>query len=83
MALFSNFVSLSLRKKIEQIPEHVLLIVFKIKKVRVKFKIILKKSKFLVFRVITNYFVISLAMADIMVAMMAMTFNFSVQVSGR
>lgn len=26
-------------------------------------------------RVITNYFVISLAMADIMVALMAMTFN--------
>ncbi|XP_055551301.1 octopamine receptor beta-2R [Wyeomyia smithii] len=33
-------------------------------------------------RVITNYFVVSLAMADIMVAMMAMTFNFSVQISG-
>uniref|UniRef100_A0A182MDI4 G-protein coupled receptors family 1 profile domain-containing protein n=1 Tax=Anopheles culicifacies TaxID=139723 RepID=A0A182MDI4_9DIPT len=34
-------------------------------------------------RVITNYFVVSLAMADIMVAMMAMTFNFSVQLTGR
>ncbi|XP_017969142.1 octopamine receptor beta-2R-like [Drosophila navojoa] len=34
-------------------------------------------------RVITNYFVVSLAMADIMVAIMAMTFNFSVQVTGR
>ncbi|XP_037729307.1 octopamine receptor beta-2R [Drosophila subpulchrella] len=33
-------------------------------------------------RVITNYFVVSLAMADIMVAIMAMTFNFSVQVTG-
>ncbi|XP_062560880.1 octopamine receptor beta-2R-like [Armigeres subalbatus] len=33
-------------------------------------------------RVITNYFVVSLAMADIMVAMMAMTFNFSVQITG-
>lgn len=35
------------------------------------------------FRVITNYFVVSLALADIMVAMMAMTFNFSVQITGR
>lgn len=35
------------------------------------------------FRIITNYFVVSLAMADIMVAMMAMTFNFSVQITGR
>lgn len=34
-------------------------------------------------RIITNYFVVSLALADIMVAMMAMTFNFSVQISGR
>ncbi|XP_055851149.1 octopamine receptor beta-2R isoform X2 [Episyrphus balteatus] len=34
-------------------------------------------------RIITNYFVVSLAMADIMVAIMAMTFNFSVQVTGR
>uniref|UniRef100_A0A1A9VFV0 Octopamine receptor beta-2R n=1 Tax=Glossina austeni TaxID=7395 RepID=A0A1A9VFV0_GLOAU len=34
-------------------------------------------------RIITNYFVVSLALADIMVAMMAMTFNFSVQVTGR
>ncbi|XP_059608992.1 octopamine receptor beta-2R-like isoform X2 [Phlebotomus argentipes] len=34
-------------------------------------------------RVITNYFVVSLAMADIMVAMMAMSFNFSVQITGR
>ncbi|XP_017479047.1 PREDICTED: octopamine receptor beta-3R-like [Rhagoletis zephyria] len=34
-------------------------------------------------RIITNYFVVSLAMADIMVAVMAMTFNFSVQVTGR
>ncbi|CRK89466.1 CLUMA_CG003205, isoform C [Clunio marinus] len=34
-------------------------------------------------RVITNYFVVSLALADIMVAMMAMTFNFSVQITGR
>ncbi|KAL5283027.1 Htr4.2 family protein [Megaselia abdita] len=34
-------------------------------------------------RVITNYFVVSLAMADIMVAFMAMTFNFSVQVTSR
>ncbi|XP_055677516.1 octopamine receptor beta-2R isoform X2 [Lutzomyia longipalpis] len=33
-------------------------------------------------RVITNYFVVSLAMADIMVAMLAMSFNFSVQVTG-
>jgi hypothetical protein len=35
------------------------------------------------FRVITNYFVVSLALADIMVAMLAMTFNFSVQFTGR
>ncbi|CAG9809871.1 unnamed protein product [Chironomus riparius] len=34
-------------------------------------------------RIITNYFVVSLALADIMVAMMAMTFNFSVQFTGR
>lgn len=34
-------------------------------------------------RVITNYFVVSLAMADIMVAMLAMSFNFSVQVTGK
>lgn len=34
-------------------------------------------------RIITNYFVVSLAMADIMVAIMAMTFNFSVQVTRR
>ncbi|XP_026461711.1 octopamine receptor beta-2R-like [Ctenocephalides felis] len=34
-------------------------------------------------RIITNYFVVSLALADIMVAMMAMTFNFSVQLTGR
>ncbi|XP_011186052.2 octopamine receptor beta-2R [Zeugodacus cucurbitae] len=34
-------------------------------------------------RIITNYFVVSLAMADIMVAVMAMTFNFSVQITGR
>lgn len=31
-------------------------------------------------RVITNYFVVSLALADMLVAMVAMTFNFSVQV---
>uniref|UniRef100_A0A1A9WYL3 G-protein coupled receptors family 1 profile domain-containing protein n=1 Tax=Glossina brevipalpis TaxID=37001 RepID=A0A1A9WYL3_9MUSC len=40
-------------------------------------------SRFSLYRIITNYFVVSLAMADIMVAMMAMTFNFSVQVTGR
>lgn len=34
-------------------------------------------------RIITNYFVVSLAMADIMVAMLAMSFNFSVQMTGR
>lgn len=34
-------------------------------------------------RVITNYFVVSLAMADIMVAMLAMSFNFSVQMTGK
>ncbi|XP_037910810.1 octopamine receptor beta-2R isoform X2 [Hermetia illucens] len=34
-------------------------------------------------RIITNYFVVSLAMADIMVAMMAMSFNFSNQVLER
>ncbi|XP_065092402.1 octopamine receptor beta-3R-like [Ochlerotatus camptorhynchus] len=34
-------------------------------------------------RVITNYFVVSLAMADIMVALCAMTFNASVELSGR
>lgn len=34
-------------------------------------------------RVITNYFVVSLAFADMLVAMVAMTFNMSVQVTGR
>lgn len=38
---------------------------------------------FVFYRVITNYFVVSLAMADIMVAMLAMSFNFSVQMTGR
>lgn len=33
-------------------------------------------------RVITNYFVVSLAFADMLVAMVAMTFNMSVQVTG-
>lgn len=32
-------------------------------------------------RIITNYFVVSLAFADMLVAMVAMTFNFSVQVT--
>lgn len=32
-------------------------------------------------RIITNYFVVSLAFADMLVAMVAMTFNFSVQLS--
>lgn len=32
-------------------------------------------------RIITNYFVVSLALADMLVAMFAMTFNASVQVS--
>lgn len=34
-------------------------------------------------RVITNYFVVSLAFADMLVAMFAMTFNMSVQISGK
>ncbi|XP_066997355.1 octopamine receptor beta-2R isoform X1 [Anabrus simplex] len=34
-------------------------------------------------RVITNYFVVSLAFADMLVAMVAMTFNASVQLTGR
>ncbi|CAH0394482.1 unnamed protein product [Bemisia tabaci] len=34
-------------------------------------------------RVITNYFVVSLALADMLVAMVAMTFNMSVQVTGK
>lgn len=34
-------------------------------------------------RVITNYFVVSLALADMLVAMVAMTFNASVQLTGR
>lgn len=34
-------------------------------------------------RVITNYFVVSLAMADMLVALCAMTFNASVELSGR
>ncbi|KAL0277693.1 UNVERIFIED_CONTAM: hypothetical protein PYX00_004897 [Menopon gallinae] len=34
-------------------------------------------------RIITNYFVVSLAFADMLVAMVAMTFNFSVQVTGK
>lgn len=34
-------------------------------------------------RVITNYFVVSLAMADMLVALGAMTFNASVELSGR
>ncbi|RZF43302.1 hypothetical protein LSTR_LSTR001563 [Laodelphax striatellus] len=34
-------------------------------------------------RVITNYFVVSLALADMLVAMVAMTFNASVQMTGR
>ncbi|XP_049534648.1 octopamine receptor beta-3R-like isoform X2 [Anopheles darlingi] len=34
-------------------------------------------------RVITNYFVVSLAMADMLVALCAMTFNASVEISGR
>ncbi|CAH2009297.1 unnamed protein product [Acanthoscelides obtectus] len=34
-------------------------------------------------RVITNYFVVSLALADMLVAIWAMCFNFSVEVSGR
>ncbi|XP_012261826.2 octopamine receptor beta-2R isoform X1 [Athalia rosae] len=34
-------------------------------------------------RIITNYFVVSLALADMLVAMFAMTFNASVQVTGR
>uniref|UniRef100_A0A1B0GJQ0 G-protein coupled receptors family 1 profile domain-containing protein n=1 Tax=Lutzomyia longipalpis TaxID=7200 RepID=A0A1B0GJQ0_LUTLO len=33
--------------------------------------------------VITNYFVVSLAMADMLVALCAMTFNASVELSGR
>lgn len=33
-------------------------------------------------RVITNYFVVSLAMADMLVALCAMTFNASVELSG-
>ncbi|CAH0554633.1 unnamed protein product [Brassicogethes aeneus] len=33
-------------------------------------------------RIITNYYVISLALADMLVAMFAMTFNFSVQIFG-
>ncbi|KAB0795427.1 hypothetical protein PPYR_12266 [Photinus pyralis] len=34
-------------------------------------------------RIITNYFVVSLALADMLVAMVAMTFNYSVQISGK
>ncbi|XP_066581150.1 octopamine receptor beta-2R isoform X2 [Prorops nasuta] len=34
-------------------------------------------------RIITNYFVVSLALADMLVAMFAMTFNASVQVTGK
>ncbi|XP_014207204.1 octopamine receptor beta-2R-like isoform X1 [Copidosoma floridanum] len=34
-------------------------------------------------RIITNYFVVSLALADMLVAMFAMTFNASVQIMGR
>jgi hypothetical protein len=34
-------------------------------------------------RIITNYFVVSLALADMLVAMVAMTFNASVQLTGR
>ncbi|XP_015585556.1 octopamine receptor beta-2R isoform X2 [Cephus cinctus] len=34
-------------------------------------------------RIITNYFVVSLALADMLVAMFAMTFNASVQITGR
>ncbi|XP_063237804.1 octopamine receptor beta-2R-like [Bacillus rossius redtenbacheri] len=34
-------------------------------------------------RIITNYFVVSLAFADMLVAILAMTFNFSVQLAGR
>uniref|UniRef100_A0A336MPC1 Octopamine receptor beta-2R n=1 Tax=Culicoides sonorensis TaxID=179676 RepID=A0A336MPC1_CULSO len=34
-------------------------------------------------RIITNYFVVSLALADIAVALLAMSFNFSVQITGR
>ncbi|KAL2737739.1 octopamine receptor beta-2R isoform X1, partial [Vespula squamosa] len=34
-------------------------------------------------RIITNYFVVSLALADMLVAMFAMTFNASVQIKGR
>lgn len=34
-------------------------------------------------RVITNYFVVSLAMADMLVALCAMTFNASVMISGK
>ncbi|XP_060828784.1 octopamine receptor beta-2R-like isoform X1 [Bombus pascuorum] len=34
-------------------------------------------------RIITNYFVVSLALADMLVAMFAMTFNASVQITGK
>jgi octopamine receptor beta len=34
-------------------------------------------------RVITNYFVVSLAVADMLVALCAMTFNASVELSGK
>lgn len=34
-------------------------------------------------RIITNYFVVSLALADMLVAMFAMTFNASVQITGQ
>lgn len=37
---------------------------------------------FKIYRVITNYFVVSLAMADMLVALCAMTFNASVELSG-
>lgn len=50
-------------------------------KTRIKTVIIM--MNILNFRIITNYFVVSLALADIMVAMMAMTFNFSVQINER
>lgn len=41
------------------------------------------KLKYSTRRVITNYFVVSLAMADMLVALVAMTFNASVELSGR
>ncbi|CAG0892436.1 unnamed protein product, partial [Darwinula stevensoni] len=45
--------------------------------------VIISVSRFRKLRIITNYFVVSLAFADMLVALVAMGFNASVQISGR